>query len=250
MPSPIRKSLAAAMILAPLLALVSAIVAPPLKSGVDARLAEIARHHDRWYLYALFITLSGWLFVLAVLGLIGIVCEQAPRLSVVGGALALVGAFVAVGDGTVELMYWQMGAPGADRAQMAGARRSLRERRRNRAAVHHWRSGADRRPRPSGRRPLANRRRAGVGGARHPGRRRSQHRRLRCEQQRARDRQQRGPARRARLDRAVGPSRRLCRGRGSRSRDPSRPEPAGCSPGLARVLCHPRRELDPVVQPE
>jgi hypothetical protein len=118
-PNLTRKSCGAAMILAPLLGLASAVIAPPLKSGAGAKLAEIARHQDRWYLYALLITISSWLLVPAVLGLIGLVSERAPRLSLIGGALALLGVLVAIGDGTVELMYWQMGAAGVDRAQMA-----------------------------------------------------------------------------------------------------------------------------------
>jgi hypothetical protein len=118
-PNLTRKSCGAAMILAPLLGLASAVIAPPLKSGAGAKLAEIARHQDRWYLYALLITISSWLLVPAVLGLIGIVSERAPRLSVIGGGLALLGVLVAIGDATVELMYWQMGAAGADRTQMA-----------------------------------------------------------------------------------------------------------------------------------
>jgi hypothetical protein len=93
--------------------------APPLKRSAGAQLAEIARHQDRWYLYALLITISSWLLVPAMLGLIGLVSERAPRLSLIGGGLALLGVLVAIGDATVELMYWQMGAAGADRAQMA-----------------------------------------------------------------------------------------------------------------------------------
>jgi hypothetical protein len=119
MPNLTRKTCGAAMILAPLLGLASAIAAPPLKSSAGAKLAEIVRHQDRWYLYALLITISSWLLVPAVLGLIGIASERAPRLSLIGGGLALLGVLVAVGDATVELMYWQMGAAGADRAQMA-----------------------------------------------------------------------------------------------------------------------------------
>lgn len=114
-----RKTCGAAMILAPLLGLASAISAPPLKTSAGAQLAEIARHQDRWYLYALFITISSWLLVPAVLGLIGLVSARAPRLSLIGGGLALLGVLVAIGDATVELMYWQMGAAGADRVQMA-----------------------------------------------------------------------------------------------------------------------------------
>jgi hypothetical protein len=115
----IRQVCAAAMILAPLLGLASAIVAPALKGNESATLAEIASHPDRWYLYALFIMASSWLFVPAVIGLVGLVSDRAPRISLVGGGLALLGVLVAIGDATCELVYWQMGAEGADRAQMA-----------------------------------------------------------------------------------------------------------------------------------
>jgi hypothetical protein len=119
MPNQIRKTIAATMILAPFAGLVSAIASPPLKADASAQLAEIARHSDRWYIYALLITVSGWLFVPAVIGLVGLVSERAPRLGLVGGCLALLGSLIAVGDATTELMYWQMGALRADRTQMA-----------------------------------------------------------------------------------------------------------------------------------
>jgi len=119
MPNLTGKTCGAAMILAPLLGLASAIAAPPLKSSAGGKLAEIALHQDRWYVYALLITISSWLLVPAVLGLMGLVSERAPRLSLIGGGLALLGVLVAIGDATVELMYWQMGAARADRAQMA-----------------------------------------------------------------------------------------------------------------------------------
>lgn len=118
MPKPFRKTIGTTMILVPLLGLVSAIASPPLESKAEAQLAEIARHPDRWYLYAIFITASCWVAVPAVIGVISMLADRAPRLALVGGALSLFGVLVAVGDATTELMYWQMAGPGADRAQM------------------------------------------------------------------------------------------------------------------------------------
>lgn len=118
MPNPFRKTIGATMIVGPLLGLVSAVASPPLKSGTAAQLAEIARHPDRWYLYAIFITAGCALAVPAVIGVTSMLAGRAPRLALIGGALSLLGVLVAVGDATTELMYWQMAAPGADRAEM------------------------------------------------------------------------------------------------------------------------------------
>ncbi|HVU78892.1 MAG TPA: hypothetical protein VHC67_15050 [Gaiellaceae bacterium] len=118
MPTPFKKAIGVAMLLAPITGLVSALASPPLHGDTAAGLAEVGRHSDRFFVYALFITVSCWLFVVAVIGLVALVAERAPRLAVAGGALALIGTLVAVGDGTVELMYWAMGSPAADRAQM------------------------------------------------------------------------------------------------------------------------------------
>jgi hypothetical protein len=118
MPTSFKKAIGAAMLLAPITGLVSALAAPPLRSDTTANLAEVGRHSDRYYVYALFITISGWLFVVAVVGLVGLVADRAPRLGLVAAALTLLGTLVAVGDGAVELMYWAMGSPAADRAQM------------------------------------------------------------------------------------------------------------------------------------
>jgi hypothetical protein len=119
MPNPIRRIIAASMILAPLLSLASAVVSPQLESGAAAKIAQIAQHPDRWYLYALLITVGAWFFVPSTLGLMSMLAGRAPRASIIGGSLTLVGLLVAIGDGTSELVYWQMGAPGANRAQMA-----------------------------------------------------------------------------------------------------------------------------------
>src|SRR5581483_260643 len=110
MSKPAKNICGVAMVLAPLLGIASAIASPALQGSDSAKLAEIASHPDRWYLYALFITASSWLFVPAVLALIDILSERSPRLGLVGGGLALLGVLIAIGDGTCELMYWQMGA--------------------------------------------------------------------------------------------------------------------------------------------
>ncbi|HZP72918.1 MAG TPA: DUF4386 family protein [Gaiellaceae bacterium] len=123
MSKPAKNICGVAMVLAPLLGIASAIASPALQGSDSAKLAEIASHPDRWYLYALFITASSWLFVPAVLALIDILSERSPRLGLVGGGLALLGVLIAIGDGTCELMYWQMGARGADRPQMAALAR-------------------------------------------------------------------------------------------------------------------------------
>jgi hypothetical protein len=114
-----RKTFGISMLLAPVLSLLSAVVSPPLESNTSAKIAEIAQHQDRWYLYAIFTTIGAWLFVPSVIGLISMLARRAPRASFVGGSLAMLGVLVAIGDGTTELVYWQMGAAGADRAQMA-----------------------------------------------------------------------------------------------------------------------------------
>jgi hypothetical protein len=44
---------------------------------------------------------------------------RSPRLTNIGGALAVLGALVAVGDSAIQLVIWQMAARGADRVQMA-----------------------------------------------------------------------------------------------------------------------------------
>lgn len=119
MPNPWRKTFGVSMLLAPLLSLASAVVSPPLESTMPAKIAEIAQHQDRWYLYAIFITVGAWFFVPSVIGLISTLADGAPRASFLGGSLAMLGVLVAIGDGTAELVYWQMGASGADRAQMA-----------------------------------------------------------------------------------------------------------------------------------
>jgi hypothetical protein len=113
-----RLAIGSSLVLAPLAYLVSSIASPPLHASDAASLAEVARHPERFYVYAIFITIGTMLLVPAFVGLMQLLRERAPWLGYVGGGLAGFGILVAVGDSMTELMFWQMGASGADRDQM------------------------------------------------------------------------------------------------------------------------------------
>ena len=107
------------LILAPLFALASALVAPTLKSDEAAQLDVIAQHPDGWYAFTLLLLIGSILLVPALLGIASLVAEKAPRLGYIGGGLAVVGSLIAIGDVMSQFMSWQMVAKGADHAQMA-----------------------------------------------------------------------------------------------------------------------------------
>jgi hypothetical protein len=116
-PVRIRRSLLAiACVAAPLFGLAAALAVPGLQSNRSAELNAITHHQDRFYLYAICILISSYLLVPAVLAVTGLVRQS--RGSVIAGLLAQVGLVIAIGDAAVELMYWQMGRPGADHQQM------------------------------------------------------------------------------------------------------------------------------------
>jgi hypothetical protein len=107
------------LIAAPLLTLVSAVVSPAIKSDEAAQIAVIAQHPARFYAFAVFTFAGIALFVPAILGLMHLCRDRAPGWGNWGGALSLLGVIIAVGDGATQWLVWQMGAAGADRAQMA-----------------------------------------------------------------------------------------------------------------------------------
>jgi hypothetical protein len=115
-----RSALALSLVLMPVLGLVAAVALPALRSTRAAEVAAIAAHPDRFFLYAIAILLSSYLSVPAFFGVMAVLRERAPLWSVIAGGLTQIGLLVAIGDGATELLYWQMGAPGADPAQMAG----------------------------------------------------------------------------------------------------------------------------------
>jgi len=114
-----RVTFAGALLLAPIANLVSTLVSPPLRSTEAASLAEVVRHPDRFYLFTFFVSIGSMLLVPALLGVMRLVRGRSPFLAYVGGALAQLGVLVAIGDSMTQLVFWQMGTPGLDRAQMA-----------------------------------------------------------------------------------------------------------------------------------
>lgn len=114
-----RKVAGASLILAPLFGLVGACAWPPLRASDRAQIAAIAVHPARWYVFSLFILLSSYLLVPAVLALMRVLRPSRPGWADLAGSLALFGILVSIGDSATELMYWQMGARGASLSQMA-----------------------------------------------------------------------------------------------------------------------------------
>jgi hypothetical protein len=114
-----RTALGGSMIGAAVLMLGASLAWPAIKSDEAAQLTVIAQHPSRYYLCTILILGSSMLLVPALLGLMRMSAERSPVLSNLGGALSLLGALVAVGDSASQLVIWQMGARGADRAQMA-----------------------------------------------------------------------------------------------------------------------------------
>ena len=55
------------LVLAPLFALASALVAPPLKSDAREQIAVIAAHPERWYWFTLLLLIGSILLVPALL---------------------------------------------------------------------------------------------------------------------------------------------------------------------------------------
>lgn len=113
-----RIAMTAALVLAPLTGIVAAVALPALRTTRSAEITAIAAHQDRFYVYALFILLSSYLLVPAVFGIMALLRDRAPGWAFVAGVVTQTGLLVAIGDAATEFLYWQMGAPGADHAQM------------------------------------------------------------------------------------------------------------------------------------
>jgi hypothetical protein len=107
------------LVLAPLFAIASSVVAPPFKSDAREQIAAIAAHPERWYWFTLLLLIGSILFVPALLWIADRVRTGSRRLADIGGSLAVLGAVIAVGDVMTQFISWQMVKGGADPAQMA-----------------------------------------------------------------------------------------------------------------------------------
>jgi hypothetical protein len=107
------------LVLAPLFAIASSVVAPPFKSDAREQITSIAAHPESWYWFTLLLLIGSILFVPALLWIAELVRTRSRRLAGIGGALAVLGAVVAVGDVMTQFISWQMVKGGADQAQMA-----------------------------------------------------------------------------------------------------------------------------------
>jgi hypothetical protein len=109
-----------ALLAAPALLLVSALVQPALKSDERAQLEVILAHRDRYFWFTLLLLLGTMLLVPAFHALRH--ATAAPsRATRVGSALAVFGALVATGDAMTQFVFLQMAAPGRDLGDMATA---------------------------------------------------------------------------------------------------------------------------------
>ena len=114
-----RTAAAASLITAPLLGLVAACAWPPLRTGDRAQIAAINAQPGRWYIFSLFILLSTIMLVPAVLALMRLLGHSRPVWALIAGSLAGLGILIGIGDSATQLVFWQMGAPGASLGQMA-----------------------------------------------------------------------------------------------------------------------------------
>lgn len=122
-----RRFSAISLILAPLLLLLSSVLLPSLASEPGAQLDIVSAHHGSYYAFVIF-GIFGSIFLLpAMLAIMETVRASHRRLGVIGGGLALFGSTLSLVDWGGELVKWQMGVPGADRAQMAALVRRFDE---------------------------------------------------------------------------------------------------------------------------
>ena len=104
-----RKTVAgAAMIGAPLFALIAYVVIPKLHTDEAAQLGSIAADPDRWLAATLFSALAIVCAMIATFGLMHMLRERRPTHAALGGALAFAGLACWLCQMGVAFMLWQM----------------------------------------------------------------------------------------------------------------------------------------------
>ena len=115
-----RKMVAgAAMVGAPLFALISYVVIPKLHTDEGAQLGSIAAHSDRWFAALMFSALAVVCAMLATLGLMHMLRERRPAHAAIGGTLAFAGLAAWLCQMGVGFMLWQMTKDGVQASDVA-----------------------------------------------------------------------------------------------------------------------------------
>jgi hypothetical protein len=115
-----RKMVAgAAMVGAPLFALIAYVVIPKLHTDEGAQLGSIAANSDRWMAATLFSALAIVCAMLATLGLMHMLRERRPVHAAVGGTLAFAGLAAWLCQMGVAFMLWQMTKDGVQPSDVA-----------------------------------------------------------------------------------------------------------------------------------
>jgi hypothetical protein len=108
----------ASLLAVPVLFGASGLAIPALRSGDGAELALISAHSTGWYVFTMLSLVGSLALIPASIALMQMTSDAAPFPSIVGSGLIAIGGFVALADSATQLVYWQMGARSANRAQM------------------------------------------------------------------------------------------------------------------------------------
>ncbi len=106
------------MIASATLSLATAVILPANRSDLGDQVANVAAHPDRFIVANLIALVSLVLLVPALLGLVHVLRDRAPRLALIGGALALAGVMPVAVQIALGLVEWQMVKGGAERGPM------------------------------------------------------------------------------------------------------------------------------------
>jgi hypothetical protein len=116
----------ASLLIAPLLGLAAAVVAPPSSSNLTTDLALISAHHSAFLTNAVLEAAAWILFIPGVLGIVHLLCQRGVVLGHVGGVLAILGMISFVAESAVAQATAVMARDAGHRALYAQAVISMR----------------------------------------------------------------------------------------------------------------------------